>query len=173
VNLRWAAVAILVVAGCAPRPGDAPADLPSPLAARRAVWAEIQALSAERGVDPGFVYALVKIESDFDPHARSGDARGLLQLKPRVWRSVSSAPYAPQVWDWSMNLRVGMDYLAALKRDLAQRGHFSYRLLWAEYHYGFDYVAARGFDMGRIQRPSDPISFKLYSGDLRPVTPPK
>lgn len=173
MKLRWAAAAILVVAGCAPRSGNAPSDLPSTLAARRAVWAEIQALSAERGIDPGFVYALVKVESDFDPHARSGDGRGLLQLKPKVWDSVSSAPYRTQVWDWRMNLRVGMDYLAALKRNMSRRGHFSYRLLWAEFHYGFDYVEAHGFDMSRIRRPSDPTSLKLYSGDLHPVNPPR
>ncbi len=169
----WAAVAVLVLAGCAPRPGDAPVEAPGTLRARQAIWAEIRVLAAERQMDPGFVYALVKIESDFDAHARSGDARGLLQLKPDIWRSVSGAPYAPAVWDWRMNLKVGIDYLAAMKGNIAAHGHFSYRLLWAAYHYGYDYVEARGFDIERIRRPSDPISFKLYSGDLRPVSPPK
>ena len=124
-------------------------------------------------MDPGFVYALVKVESGFDPHAKRGEARGLLQLKPRDWKAVSSEPYSSGVWDWRMNLRVGIDSLAVMKRDLEGRGHFSYGLLWAAYHYGFDYVEGRGFDMSRIRRPSDPISFKLYSGDIRPLPPPK
>ena len=173
MRVAWAAFAILVVAGCAPRPGDEPAGLPGTLGARRAIWAEVRALSAERDLEPGFVYALVQVESGFNPRARRGDARGLLQLKPKVWASVSVAPYDKAVWDWRENLRAGSDYLAAMRRRLAARGHFSYRLLWAVYHHGYDYVEARGFDMERIPRPSDPVSFKLYSGDLNPVAPPK
>lgn len=169
----WAAFAFLVAAGCAPRPGDEPAELPGTPAAQRAIWAEVRALCAERGLEPGFVYALVKVESGFDPHARRGDSRGLLQLKPSVWRSVSDAPYSTAVWDWRANLRAGADYLAALKGKMVARGHFSYRLLWAEFHYGYAYVEARGFDMERIRRPSDPVSFKLYSGEFNPVGPPK
>lgn len=168
----WAA-AVLVLAGCAPRQGDAPAELPSSLEARRQIWAQIQATSAGQGIDPGFVYALVKIESDFDPHARHGDARGLLQLKPRAWKAVTDAPYASGVWDWRLNLEVGTRSLAAVKRELEARGVFSYRLLWAAYHYGFDYVQARGFDMSRIPRPAHPIAYKLYSGNPHPLQPPQ
>jgi len=34
-------------------------------------------------------------------------------------------------------------------------------------------VAAHGFDMSRIPRPSDPISYRLWSGDPHPISPPK
>ena len=66
-----------------------------------------------------------------------------------------------------------MDGLAATKKALAEKGAFSYPLLWASYHFGFDYVAAHGFDMSRIPRPSDPISYKLWAGDQHPISPPK
>jgi hypothetical protein len=70
-------------------------------------------------------------------------------------------------------MRVGIDRLASLKRALERKGVFSYPLLWASYHYGFEYVASRGFDMSRIDRPSDPISRRLWSGETQPLEPPK
>lgn len=141
--------------------------------ARRQVWAAIQPMAALRGLDPLFVYSLVGEESNFEPHARSGEARGLLQLKPGAWRAASDIPYGTAVWDWRTNLAVGMDRLASSKAALTAQGVFSYPLLWADYHYGRDYIAARGFDMSRISRPSDPIGRALWSGDIHPLTPPK
>jgi soluble lytic murein transglycosylase-like protein len=130
-------------------------------------------MAAMRGVDPLFVYAIVALESDFDPHARRGEARGLMQIKPRAWRLVSDIPYDSSVWDWRTNLAVGIDGLASIKAALVRKGVFSYPLLWAAYHYGTDYVEARGFDMGRVPRPSNPIARRLWSGEIHPVEPPK
>ena len=170
---RASFLAAIVLSACAPRPGNAPVDSPDSLSARREVWAALQPIARERGIEPGFVYAIIKLESNFNPHARRGEARGLMQLKPGAWRAVSGIPYEPSVWDWRTNMRVGVDGLAAIKRELAARGVFSYPLLWASFHYGFDYVASRGFDMSRIDRPSDPISRRLWSGDVQPVPPPR
>jgi soluble lytic murein transglycosylase-like protein len=119
------------------------------------------------------VYALVKVESNFDPQAKHGEARGLMQLKPRAWKAVSGLPYGSAVWDWRSNLAVGMDELASIKRTLTQKGAFSYPMLWASYHYGIDFTAEHGFDMSRIPRPSDPISYKIWSGNAHPIGPPK
>lgn len=163
----------LLVAGCAPRVGDVPEELPSSLEARREIWAAIQPLALAKHLDPGFVYALVKIESNFDPHAERGDARGLLQIKPRAWKAVSNLPYETQSWEWRSNLTVGIDGLARIKQVLAARGSFSYPLLWASYHFGYDYVAARDFDMSRIPRPSDPVSYRLWAGEVHPVPAPR
>ncbi len=146
---------------------------PATLAARRQIWAAIQPLAEQRGLDPLFVYALVRVESGFDPRAQHGENRGLLQIKPRAWKAVSNLSYETGVWNWRTNLEVGMDGLAATKKALAEKGAFSYPLLWASYHFGFDYVAAHGFDMSRIPRPSDPISYKLWAGDQHPISPPK
>jgi hypothetical protein len=165
-------VLALLLAGCAPRSGEMPAELPSSLAARRQIWAAVQPLAALKGLDPGFVYALVRVESDYDPHAHHGDARGLLQLKPRTWRAVSALPYETNVWDWRTNLAVGMDALARTKATLEAKGVFSYPLLWACHHYGYDFVASRGFDLGRLPRPSDPVSRRVWAGEVHPVPPP-
>ena len=143
------------------------------LSAQREVWAAIQPLASARKIDPLFVYALVRLESDFDPHAKRGEARGLLQIKPRAWKAVSRLPYETAVWDWRENLMAGMDGLASIKAVLTAKGVFSYPLLWASFHYGLDYTEAHGFDMSRIPRPSDPISYKLWAGDVHPVSPPK
>jgi soluble lytic murein transglycosylase-like protein len=172
--LKYALIAsALILAGCAPREGNVPEDVPSSLAARRKIWEVIQPLATAKRIDPGFVYALVKIESNFDPHARNGEARGLLQIKPRAWRAVSSLPYETQAWEWRSNLAVGIDGLARIKQALSARGSFTYPLLWASYHFGYDYVASRGFDMSRIPRPSDPVSYRLWSGDVHPVPVPR
>lgn len=166
-------LAAIVLSACAPRQGNAPVDSPDSLSARREIWTALQPMARERGIEPGFVYAIIKLESNFDPRARRGEARGLMQIKPRAWRAVSAIPYEPAVWDWRTNMKVGIDGLAAIKRDLAARGVFSYPLLWASFHYGFDYVESRGFDMSRINRPSDPISRRLWSGEVAPVEPPR
>lgn len=139
----------------------------------REVWEALGPLSQERGIDPGFVYALVKLESDFDAQAQRGDARGLLQLKPRAWTSASQVAYAVGVFNWRENLKVGVDVLAGDKARLEAKGVFSYPLLWAVHAYGWDYVAARGFDIGRAPRPSNPLALRLYSGDAHPLEPPR
>jgi hypothetical protein len=172
VRRAWVAAAC-VLAGCAPRSGYAPAEAADTLAFRRTVWEAILPLSRARDIDPGFVYAIVKLESNFDPHARRGEARGLMQIKPRAWKDVSDAPYEPTVWNWRANLAVGIDSPAGIKRTLGERHAFSYPLLWASYHYGTDFVAAHGFDISRIPRPSDPISYRLFSGEVHPFSPPR
>jgi soluble lytic murein transglycosylase-like protein len=165
--------ALLALAACSPRSGNTPVATPDIPPERRAIWSELKPIARDRGIDPGFVYAIIQLESNFDPHARKGDARGLMQLKPRTWRSVSNLPYEPTVWDWRANLRVGVDNLASIRAALRAKGVFSYPLMWAAYHYGLEYVEARGFDMSRISRPSDPISRKLWSGELHPVAIPQ
>ncbi len=86
---------------------------------------------------------------------------------------MSDIPYETGVWDWRTNLAVGMDGLGAMKRTLTEKGVFSYPLLWASYHYGQDFVAAHGYEMSRIPRPSDTLSYRIWSGDIHPVAPPK
>jgi soluble lytic murein transglycosylase-like protein len=166
-------VLAFALVGCSPRDGDAPAELPSTPEARREVWAAIQPLAAARHIDPLFVYAMVKAESNFDPHATRGDGKGLMQVKPRAWRSVTRLPYESMVWNWRTNLAVGIEHLAALRDELTAKGTFSYPLLWASYDYGIDYVAEHRYEMSWIPRPSDPIADKLRSGVVHPMDPPK
>jgi soluble lytic murein transglycosylase-like protein len=163
----------MLLTACAPRPGDTPVSMPGSLEARREIWAALRPMALQRRIDPGFVYAIIRVESRFDPHASRGDARGLMQIKPRAWAAVSQTPYEPGVWDWRTNLRVGVDCLASIKQSLDARGVFSYPLLWAAYHHGLDYVEARGFDMSRIPRPSDPVARRLWLGEVHPVPAPR
>ncbi len=158
--------------GCSPRPGDLPAALPGTVAAQREVWSALQPLAAKRGLDPLFVFAMVKVESNFDPHARKGEAKGLLQIKPAVWRAFTRVPYESMVWDWRTNLAVGIEDLAALKAMLTAKGAFSYSMLWASYHYGKDFTASHAYDMSMVPRPSDPVAFRLWSGEIHPIHPP-
>lgn len=171
--MRYAcAAAVLVLSGCAPRAREAPVGPPDPAPPPGAVWRAIQPRAISGGLDPGFVYAVVQAESNFDPRARKGEARGLLQLKPAAWKAASPLPYEPNVWNWRTNLAVGIDRLAAYRRQLGAEGKFSYPLLWASHRYGIDFVAAHGFDLSRIPRPADPISYRLFTGEIHPVSPP-
>jgi soluble lytic murein transglycosylase-like protein len=170
--MSWSALGILVVilgvTACARKP---PVD-PDP-ATRAAVWAAIQPHATRYRLEPAFLYALVAAESGFDPQARNGAARGLLQLKPGAWRQVSVLPYEPAVWDWRKNLETGADYLAWCRHRLHERDKFSYPLLLAAFHYGMDYVEQRDFDLRRIDPPGSPVYRELWQGNLSPVKPPK
>jgi len=158
-----ALVILLLLAGCAVR--HEPVD-------RAAVWRALQAPAARYRLDAAFLYALVAAESGFDARARAGDARGLFQLKPAAWAAVSARPYEPTVWDWQANLETGVDYLMWCRHALHAHGRYSERLLLAAFHYGFDYVEARGFDESRIACPPGPIYRELWRGQLRPVPVP-
>ncbi len=159
---------LLLVAGC----GRKETVAPDP-ATRATVWAAIQPLAERYRMDPAFIYALVAAESNFDPAARNGEARGLMQIKPGAWRTVSREPYEPTVWAWRQNLAVGVDYLAWCRSDLHRRQRFSYPLLLASFHYGIDYVVGRDFDLRRLDPPDSAIYRELWQGNLTPVPPPK
>lgn len=151
------------------RPGEAEASRPP---TRSEVWAAIQPMAARYRLEPAFIYALVAAESNFDPAARNGDARGLLQLKPAAWRVVSAQPYEPAVWNWRSNLEAGVDYLAYSRAYLHKKTEFSYPLLLAAFHYGLEYVEERKFSAERIPIPDSPIYRQLWAGNLSPVPPP-
>lgn len=136
------------------------------------IWAAIQPMASRYRMEPAFIYALVAAESNFNPAARNGAARGLLQIKPAAWRTVSLVPYEPAVWNWRRNLEAGVDYLAYSRAYLYRKTTFSYPLLLAAFHYGLEYVEERDFNVGRIPVPDSPIYRQLWSGNLAPVTPP-
>ena len=160
-----------MVAGCTRRAGTQ-VDVLSP-PTRAEIWAAIPPLAERYRMEPAFIYALVIAESNGDPRARNGDARGLMQLKPAAWRAVSSAPYEPGVWNWRTNLEVSVDYLAYSRSYLHKKTTFSYPLLLAAFHYGLDYVEARRFDVSRLPVPDHPIYRELWRGNLSPVPTPE
>jgi soluble lytic murein transglycosylase-like protein len=161
---------VLLSAGCRPKPAAVELALPPPT--RLEIWNAIQPLAIRYQLEPAFIYALIEAESNFDPGARHGEARGLLQMKPRAWRTVSTAPYEPMVWDWRANLEAGIDYLAYSRSYLHKKTTFSYPLLLAAFHYGLDYVEDRSFDLDRISIPPNSIYRQLWAGNFSPVAPP-
>ena len=159
---------LLLAVGCGRKETVAPDAV-----TRETVWVAIQPLAARYRMDPAFVFALVAAESNFDPKARNGEARGLMQIKPGAWRTVSREPYEENVWLWRQNLAAGVDYLAWCRSYLHQKRKFSYPLLLASFHYGLDYVEARDFDLDRLDSPDSAIYRELWRGNLTPVPPPK
>lgn len=74
-------------------------------------------------IDPLLILAMIKVESDFNPAARSGkDARGLMQIRPIVVREVAgdlglNARDHKKLFLADFNIRIGVHYLSGLIRD--------------------------------------------------------
>ena len=166
-----ALLVVLVAAACARRDITTAPAVIGPPPTRAEIWAAIQEPAARYHFEPSFIYALVAAESNFDPRAVNGPARGLFQLKPRAWRTVSQRPFA-EAWDWRVNLAAGIDYLAWTRSTLHRHRAFSYPLLLAAFHHGLDYVEERGFDARRATVPDNAIYRELARGNLAPVPPP-
>lgn len=135
------------------------------------VWSYVQEASAQKDLDPEFVYALAWAESSLNAKARSSVARGMMQLTKSAWREVSDESYR-HAWDWKTNVRVGIDYLVFCRDFLKQHDAFSYPLLAASYRYGPYYVKKRGFDLNQVRTPKNEIYQRIFNGIIRPVPPP-
>jgi len=71
----------------------------------------IHCISDEHGVDAHLVKGLIKVESGFDPNAKSRrGACGLMQLMPRTAKKMG----AKDIFDPGENLRAGVKYLSYL-----------------------------------------------------------
>lgn len=97
-----------------PSPTAEPAetDEPRPFTVREldrsGITALVHRLAPEYRLDPALVLAVIAVESNFNPGARSGkNAQGLMQLIPATARRFGVA----NVWDPVQNLRGGMAYL--------------------------------------------------------------
>ncbi|MGH7644581.1 MAG: lytic transglycosylase domain-containing protein [Gemmatimonadales bacterium] len=97
---------------------DIPADL----------TATIYDVALSEGIDPNLGFRLVKVESRFDPRAKSkAGALGLAQVLPSTARLYEPGLTLEQLYDPQTNLRLGFRYL----RDLLERynGHLETALL--------------------------------------------
>ena len=84
---------------------------------------DVAARAREIGLDPAFVYGLIRQESRFIVDARSGvGASGLMQLMPATARWTAKKigmPYSPgQITDRETNLRLGNAYLKLVLDDV-------------------------------------------------------
>lgn len=89
----------------------------------------IDEVARRHGIEPQLVQAIVKVESDFDPHAVSrAGAQGLMQLMPATAQRYRVAdPFNPRA-----NLMGGIRYL----KDLFRRFPGDLRRVLAAYHAG-------------------------------------
>lgn len=89
-----------------------------PVAARDTIIASAKSV----GLDPAFVAALIRQESNFNPRAVSiAGARGLMQLMPSVAKSIANSlgitPWSPaRLFDPGINITLGVHHLAPLVR---------------------------------------------------------
>ena len=107
-------------------------------------------------LDPALVYALTRLESNFDPAAVSpAGARGLMQLMPHTAKYVMAGTgVSPRLHDPAANLDVGQRYLVHLSHlDIV--GDNMIRLL-ASYNAGPGNLALW---LDSMQQESDPLLF--------------
>ncbi len=136
-----------------------------------AVWQYIERRAPAYGLEPGFVYAVVKAESTFNPHAETAVARGLMQMTAGAWKTVSNQPYR-EAWNWRSNLDAGMAYLAHLKAQLEAAERFSYPRLAAAYRFGPNRLREADYNLSRMPATQNRIYTQLFSGNTAPVSPP-
>jgi soluble lytic murein transglycosylase-like protein len=85
------------------------------------------------GLDPDLAFRLVKVESNFTPHARSiADAFGLAQVQVATARHYDRLITEKDLYDPQRNLRIGFRYL----RDLNDRYGNNMRLALLAYNVG-------------------------------------
>jgi hypothetical protein len=124
-------------ATCVLAGGPTPSRPFHPQPAKGALANLVRSLAPEYQLDPDLVLALIEVESNFNPQARSPkDAQGLMQLIPATAERFG----VKDVWDPEDNLRGGMAYL----RWLLKRFDGDVRLTLAAYNAGEGAVDRHG-----------------------------
>ncbi|SKA03917.1 lytic transglycosylase domain-containing protein [Consotaella salsifontis] len=72
----------------------------------------IETAAVENDIPPELAFAVVRVESHYNPKAKGGRALGLSQIKPATARSLGFAGPSEALYDPETNLRYGMKYLA-------------------------------------------------------------
>jgi soluble lytic murein transglycosylase-like protein len=113
-----------------------------------ALASDIYDIARVEGIPPEIGFALVRVESEFDERATSGEgARGLVQVMPSTARFVEPEVRDDDLFDRRTNLRVGFRYL----RYLLDRYDDDLRLALLAYNRGPGTVnrhLAQGIDPG-------------------------
>lgn len=97
----------------------------------------VEPYARQYGIDPHFVYAVIKTESDFDPSATSPvGARGLMQIMSDTFdwvrqKSGHSEVVYDDMYDPEMNIRFGVCLISMLYEEFG-----SYETTLAAYHAG-------------------------------------
>lgn len=94
----------------------------------------INRYAKSNGLEPELVKAIIKVESDFNPKARSNkNARGLMQLTQTAWNDMVQQlgvrwQFSNSAYDPEKNIAVGCSYLAWLKNQFLPK-YFSEAVL--------------------------------------------
>lgn len=119
---------------------------------------DIYNIAVEEGIDPDVAFGLVNTESSFDHRAISHvGARGLTQVMPRTAKWLRPGTTAEDLFDRTLNLRLGFSYL----RDLIDKYDGDLKLALLAYNRGpgtVDRVLAQGGD------PDNGYADKVLSG---------
>lgn len=85
--------------------------------------ASVTNYAAKYDLDPFLVYSIIRVESKFNPYAKSGKgAMGLMQVTPKTGRYISDLAgdggYEDErLFDTDTNIKLGSYYLAKLMKD--------------------------------------------------------
>lgn len=139
---------------------------------RERVWDYVREQAPQHGLEPAFVFAIIKAESTFNANASNQGARGLMQLRQPAWDMVTDRPFR-HAWRWRVNVDQGVAYLAHLRDFLEARDAFSYSNLAAAYRYGPNALAREEFDLERMPRPRNEVYRALFAGNIAPVVLPE
>ncbi len=138
---------------------------------RDRVWTYVERRAPEYGLDPRFVFAIIKAESTFNANAHSQGARGMMQLRRPAWETVTDRPFR-HAWRWKVNVDQGMAYLSFIRTFLEERDAFSYPRLAAGYRYGPYGLEREEFDLSRMPTPRNEVYQAIFAGDPAPVKIP-
>ncbi len=138
---------------------------------RDEVWAYVEVRAGEHGLDPRFVFAIIKAESTFDANAGNHGARGMMQLRRPAWDTVTERPFR-HAWRWKVNVDQGIAYLVHIRSFLEERDVFSYPRLAAAYRYGPYALEREEFDISRLPAPRNEVYREIFQGNAAPVAVP-
>jgi len=85
------------------------------------------------GHDPAFIKAVIKQESNFNPHDVTNTARGLMQVVPEDWEDTIKRldvdwDYETEVFDPEKNIEIGCHYFRWLKKDFLPKYFDEFRM---------------------------------------------
>jgi soluble lytic murein transglycosylase len=134
----------------------------------------VQKYTSKRGLDPAFVYALMRQESGFDREIKSGaGAIGLMQMMPATGKAIAKKERWPKFDPYSLtepevNIGLGTAYLRDLKKEY--RGGFHWVL--ANYNAGPE-ATRRWMTAAATPAPAGPAVASLgMTAPGLPVGPP-
>lgn len=134
VLLIWGGIKLLMPA----------ADLAMEKMYPRTYQSYVEKYSREYGMDEDFIYAVCKIESNFDPEAHSkADARGVMQLTKPAFEWVQyrmgddSGTTYDDIFDPEVAIKYGTCMLSLLKQEMGE----DEAVILASYHAGMNAVS--------------------------------